>query len=355
MDKMSEINLSGLFDSPDLWVKSIDWETLDVSIVPMTSDTYRQSNFLDKRLTKAGSEVIIHLEELLKEFRHQKPDIRPVNYIFHTAFCGSTLLSRCLEESGNFMSYREPLLLHQLAFALRKGTSPFNKSELEEFVHLLAALFGRTYNSGTLPIVKPSDSCINVAGEMLKRHPDAAALLLYVPLSEFVVTMLKIPSRRKFIRSMLFRARMDLKTHGIEIDKEEKLNDAEVATVVWLGLILPFLTLLNDETLRVRSLNSSIFYKSPEQTLKAVSEWLGRPANQKVCSDIVNHGAFTRQAKNTSNTFDRERKSAERLAYQEALAPEIAKARSFLEQLALSQSIPEVLPGTLMNEVDIYQ
>lgn len=354
----SEIDISSIFDDPELYVKSVDWSTGAVSIVQMTRETYRASNFLDKRVVSVGSEISIKLEQLLEVYRHVKPVNRPIRFIFHTAFCGSTLLSRCLEETGNFLSYREPLALHQLAFARRKKTLPYDDKEYSELTKLLLALYGRTYEEGTTPLVKPSDSCINVAHDLLNVSNvggESSALLLYAPLPDFVVTMLKIPSRRKFVRSMFHRAQMDLKPFEIMTGEQLKLNDAQVAAVVWLGLILPYLSLLKDKSLNVRSLESRIFYQNPEQTLTSICDWFGHPTSPEILEEIVNNGVFTRQAKNTANKFDRERKAAEKMAYHEALLPEIEIAKKFVSRVASGYSIPEVLPESLEIGVNFFE
>lgn len=354
----SENDISGIFDDPEFYVKSVDWSTGEVSIVPMSRDTYRASNFLDKRVVTVGSEISIKLEQLLEVYRQVKPVNRPIRFIFHTAFCGSTLLSRCLEETGNFLSYREPLALHQMAFARRKETLPYNDQEYAELTRLLLALYGRTYEEGTTPLVKPSDSCINLAHELLSVGTvggESSALLLYAPLPDFIVTMLKIPSRRKFVRSMLHRAQMDLKPYGILTGEQHNLDDAQVAAVVWLGLILPYLSLLKDKSLNVRSLESRIFYQNPEQTLSSICDWFGHPTSPEVLDDIVKNGVFTRQAKNTANKFDRERKAAEKMAYHEALLPEIEIAEKFVSRVAARYSIPDVLPDSLEIGVNFFE
>jgi len=45
---------------------------------------------------------------------------KPV-YIFHTAFCSSTLISRCLDAPGRILALKEPALLVDISSARRFG------------------------------------------------------------------------------------------------------------------------------------------------------------------------------------------------------------------------------------------
>ena len=108
-----------------MYLREIDFTRREVLFLRMNRDGYTRSSFLDKRtITVDGTVYGAPLANLLDRFHEARPAPRPINYIFHTAFCGSTLLSRCLDRSGVCLAYKEPFVLHQLCFVRRQDPRP---------------------------------------------------------------------------------------------------------------------------------------------------------------------------------------------------------------------------------------
>ena len=66
----------------------------------------------------------------------------PLHFIFHTAFCGSTLLTRALDAPGVSMGLKEPSVLVDIAAAWRReGATPKLDAVLATTLRLLARPF----------------------------------------------------------------------------------------------------------------------------------------------------------------------------------------------------------------------
>jgi hypothetical protein len=340
--------MKDLFETPNIYVQSIDWDTNQAVVAPMNRATYAQTSFLDHRTISTSKPKTIGLDVFFRTFDRVQPPTRRLNFIFHTAFCGSTLLSRCLDHPGACLAYKEPFILHQLASNRRQGPVASRRKERDAFLNVAIALLSRTYSPQEIPLIKPSDSSINLARDLLRQHPDSVALLLYMRLKQFVVSMLKTPSRRQFLRSQIHRAQHDLRASGFgEIDAT-RLNDAEATGLVWLGLMVSYLDLLGDMDLNVRSLDASLFHKYPEQVLNAAASLFDLSIEAETFTSVVEEGVFRRDAKFTDLMFDRANYELETKRHQQRLDSEIREAETWVDQMTRCRPLPPDLPRPLL-------
>src|SRR5690242_9997556 len=102
MDRMD------VWRSPEWFPVSIDPRARRMRFVRMSPETYRASVFLDARTHHLGEIRTAGMDELLRG-RPRGPS--RVHYIFHTAFCCSTLLARHLEALPRVLVLKEPGIL----------------------------------------------------------------------------------------------------------------------------------------------------------------------------------------------------------------------------------------------------
>ena len=343
-------SLDALFEAPTMYLREIDFERREALVLRMSRDGYARSSFLDKRtITVDGNVYGVPLAVLLERFREARPPPKRINYIFHTAFCGSTLLSRCLDRPGVCLAYKEPFVLHQLAFVRRQGPRPEALSRPTPFLDLALALLGRSYAPAEIPLVKPADSCINLAREMLAAHPASAGLLLYARLDAFLVAMLKNHKRRRYMRTLVARARTDLDDGGhLSGVATEALSDAQAAAFVWVGLMRPYLDLLAEERLAVRSLEASVFFDHPAPTLEAAARLFGLALSDADIQAAIG-GVFTRNAKDPFQPFDKAAYASEIEHLTRHLAAEIEEGVAWAAALTHDDPIPDELPKGLLD------
>lgn len=338
-----------LFATPDLYVRELDPALGEAVAVPMTRDAYARSSFLDHRAQAAGPERRLQLDDLRARYEAEAPAPRPLRFVFHTAFCGSTLLCRALDRPGACLAYKEPLLLHQLS-AFRRHPAPETAALAgPDWLRLALALLERTYAPGEVALVKPSDSCVNLAPALMAAHPDARALVLYMPLEAFLLTMLKLPRRITYLRSLLPRARADLHARGLLTGvRPETLSDAHAAAYVWLGLMYPYHELLSDDRLPVRSLDAALLFDRPLDVVDAAARFFDLPFSPGTLREVA-AGVLGRHAKRPDEAFDRDAFAASKARLAHILAPEIEAGIAWAAAATQAAPLPPHLPRPLLS------
>lgn len=339
-----------LFDSPDLFVAMFDDEKDAALIVPMTRRSYSQSVFLDWRTARAAPAAeLVPITSVERAFRDRTLPQRPLRFIFHSAFAGSTLMCRCLDHPGKCLPYKEPYILNQVCMDRRDrlvAESPVNRSVN---LNLVLALLGRSYTAHEQVVIKPTDSCVNIARELLTYRPEYTGIILCLSPDEFVVANLKRPDRRAFLKKNVPRARVDLAAMDLLPDVDiDRLNDGETAAFVWLGLMVYYLDLLGDAAIRVRSLDAATFYRDPGGTLTALVDFFDLPLTASDIEHAVGRNMFTRHSKNPSVSYDRSNKAVADMRLRAQLKQELTDARAWLHRNAGRAQIPEQLPRPLI-------
>lgn len=110
-----------------------------------------------------------------KKYRH---------YIFHSAFCGSTLLSRALNEPGQCLSIREPYALTQLSAF--KRANPAFVAQWGAWPKLALYFIARGYFENEVTVIKPSNSANNLIPDLMALNIDTQALMLSTSLPQFM-------------------------------------------------------------------------------------------------------------------------------------------------------------------------
>src|SRR3569623_1173442 len=146
---------------------------------------------------------------------------QPTNQaVFHTAFCGSTLLSRTLDALGAFV-LKEPQVLGALC-GIRRSIVPSSQRWLDRLTAPLKRGISRVSGSGTMRslkwnravqaavlellarpfhghepvVVKMNDDCNELMSELTPR----TGIFLHGTLTEFLTAVLKFPDRREWMR-----------------------------------------------------------------------------------------------------------------------------------------------------------
>ncbi|MGQ0558980.1 MAG: hypothetical protein ACT4OE_05255 [Sphingosinicella sp.] len=139
---------------------------------------HRAATFLtEEYLGGAGGPIAIARKSALAAM----PERSPIHYIFHSAYCCSTLLARAFDIEGIAMGLKEPLILNDLSGWRQRGAE---RSALAKVLDAVLTLLARPFAAAEVVILKSSNLINPFATEMLAMRPDARALRLqaYLPL-----------------------------------------------------------------------------------------------------------------------------------------------------------------------------
>jgi len=282
---------SSIFSSPDIFPEKIDLPGRKLHCCHMTAGSYEQSPFLDHRIIRSDTGTKIYdIGKLLSLM----PDITPpvTHYVYHNAFCCSTLFSRCLNAARHTMILREPNVLMEVASFYRfRGTSllpDLDPQVINDLFRLVSTLMSRRYPHYNDVIIKPSDACNNLMARLLNLNPHNKCILMYSDLERFLVAILKLPQRKEWIKLRANELFTD------EINNREKLpvfsrslDSPQVAAYVWVLHMKKMRGLIKEiGSGRVCSLNSEHFMSSQTETIAASLRFLGIETNR---NDINNH------------------------------------------------------------------
>jgi hypothetical protein len=320
-----------------------------VVFVALSRQLYRTSAFLDGRYLLTGESRPIPLDMLDRMSRTVAPaDRRPVHCIFHVAFCGSTLVARCLDRLTGAFVLKEPLPFHEVAFYKRHGrvTAQGAEAWLALF-ELMMALLGRTFDPRDAAIVKPTDASTALMGDVLAYSDSSAALFLHVGLKEFLASILNDESRRAFVRERLndlFVLGRNLPLfHGVDW---RTLTDAERAACLWLLHRHLYVEFVNaNPNARCRSLDFQEFLRAPVPALGAIACLFGiRASPEEIEAAIRSETALHSKTRTDFTAADREKKqSAVAKIYRQEIHAGLMWAGRRIDSHAVMGTLPRPL------------
>ncbi len=181
---MPEYNLSA---SPDL--DDAHWLPYDIDLVGGRLQWLRcdeglifVSTCLDPRMPAQGRPQRL---APLGDVARLMPPPRGPSWVWHTSFCGSTLVAQALHLSPYSVALREPLVLRRLSDAHESGL------DIRPWVAPLVALLARPWHPGGSVVVKPTHAALNIAEAAMACAPGSRGLVLTSSLEDFLVSTLK--------------------------------------------------------------------------------------------------------------------------------------------------------------------
>ena len=96
------------WSSPEWFPITIAPEENRLTLVPVSEQLLRQAGFLDAREIPLEGRREVTIEAASRGLSALELPLKPLHGVFHIAFCGSTLLARCLERLRATLVLKEP-------------------------------------------------------------------------------------------------------------------------------------------------------------------------------------------------------------------------------------------------------
>jgi hypothetical protein len=270
------------------------------------------------------------------------------HFIFHSAFCCSTLLGRALDVDGLATVLQEPQALVDLAASLpasggRHGVRPMLDTVL--------TLLQRPHRAGEAAIVKPGNFANPLIEDMLELRPRARALLMHAKLPAFLLAVVRRgTANRAWARRMATLCRRHPQFESVEARDLLLLTDLQVAAFVWLHHQAQFARLVREQPPgRVATLDSADFLADPERTLAAAATLFGLDVDEERAAAIAAGPAFRQNAKRPGRAFDAVALKREEAAAKFAHGAEIEEAVTWARALAERAGVPLELEAALLR------
>lgn len=268
----------------------------------------------------------------------------PLHFIFHSAFCASTMLVRAFDVPGRAMGLSEPVLLNDLVGIHRRGER--TGADLARLLDEAATLLARRWDDGESVVVKPSNIFCGLQRPMLALRPRSRAVLLYAPLEDFLISVARkgLWCRlwvRELLEGLLRENLIDL---GFGPQDYFRMSDLQVAAVGWLGQHRQFALLAQQFPDRVRTIDSQRLLANTTDALNAAAALFGIAHN----SGGNDNPALSRHSK-TGQAFTAEDRAAEYAAALAAYGDEINRVHAWALEVAKNAAIDLNLPQPLLS------
>lgn len=180
------MTVANLLGDPNYLLHQIDPAEGVATFVPTTASLLSKPSFIDGRTDFAtGPVVSVPLDALLAESLPSASG--PDRYIFHVAFCGSTLLARMLEHEGVAFVLKEPNVLVDLANWRRAGKD----GRFDPTLQLALGLLRRRWAKGEAIVVKPSNWINNLLPDIVAGSPDLKPVFVTMAPHAYAIAVLR--------------------------------------------------------------------------------------------------------------------------------------------------------------------
>lgn len=216
-----------------------NFETECLSFLAINRDEIRQVSSLKQSEIDSNRPFIdVPLAQVaaVLDSADQSLSDNPPRFIFHTAYCGSTFLSRCLDVDGVSISLREPQILLDAANAKRlQWQSQSTRLNYRHLPKLFLALLQKHAEPSEKLIIKPINSVNNIIPELMQLTGSGPALMLYTDARNFVLSTLKKgEGGKQTIRSMFDLLRCDFEhLSNLQLTHTIHMTDLRIIMTLW--------------------------------------------------------------------------------------------------------------------------
>ena len=319
-------NLTRLLIDPAYLLQAVDPAADTAAFLPVEGARLRKAAFVDGREPLSDRPVLTArgLSAAVSAIEGPAPTAR---YVFHGAFCGSTLLARLLDAPGHALVLREPDVLSSLAD--RKLEAESAGPLLGRLCALATSSLFRPRRPGEPVVVKPSNWVNNLLDELCDAALDARAVFIESELSDFLEAVFRGGTERfRFVtqaawrlsraeeadRALIERAARDAASPGARAANlavvlhvlQRRRFAAAQARAGWERVEVLSQARLTADPLAAADLAAlALELELPQATLEAaVRAWAGRYSKDAAVS-------FTPQARAAADRSVRERFGAE--------------------------------------------
>lgn len=263
----------------------------------------------------------------------------PVTFIFHTAFCRSTLLVRALEHPGISTGLSEPGIIASLAGAGAAGQGALAP---------VAALLARPWGAGEAVFIKPTNHANMLAPALMRAVPHARGVLMSNPLPSFLAAVVRkgMMGRRwgrQLYLEMMSYAGMDL---GMDGREQFLMTDLQATGLAWFLNQRFLAAMVQNFGARVRVLDGDAFGRDPAATLAAVYRFAGQAVSPGQIAAIASGPVFARDAK-TGEDYAVKSARDEAATRSSVTDDEIAKVGEWVGMIARQAGLGVPLAQTL--------
>ena len=315
-------------------------DTVQFRFVPR--EKQRELTFLtDAEIGDAPLAAHARTDCLAEVRKHELPTPR---FIFHSAYCCSTLLARVFDLPGVSFGLKEPQILNDIVGLQLRGGDPRQVAAAMDIALLLLA---RPLSAGETNVIKPSNLLNPSIALITAMRPDVSGLLLHAPLDVFLASVArKEIEGRAWVRELMWKLIQmgQAERFGFSSEDLYRQTDLQVAAVGWLSQHALFAEAAQGHT-GYRTLDSETLMARPVESLTALKELFALDFDPE---EAASGPAFHTHSKDRSD-YTPQQRDEERERGKSIHAREIDMVMSWSAQLAEHARVPMHLPSALLG------
>ena len=192
-------------------------------------------------------------------------------FIFHSAYCCSTLLARAFDLPGTSFGLKEPQILNDVMGLQLRGGDPRQVAAAMDIALLLLA---RPLAADETNVIKPSNLLNPSIALITAMRPDVRAVLLHAPLEVFLASIArKEIEGRNWVRDLMWKLIQfgQAERFGFTAEELYRHTDLQVAALGWLVQQALFAEAAQQHD-GYRTLDSERLIQRPAESLTALKE-----------------------------------------------------------------------------------
>lgn len=304
-----------IYKNPSLFPINLSLKNNTITFVEIPTEKLEAKAFHDYRILRKKDIFSVNIDiDQFADFylANNVVNTKQVNSIFHSAFCGSTLLSRYLALSGSVFAYREPTAFSELAKnKIMSFSEPEAKDRWLRAFKVITSLFSRTVNPDDSVIIKHHDGCNNLIDECSNDSNYGPCTFLYSNLESFLLSCLKSDRRVEWARGRLKYELTKQSNNFSHVD----INDLDVPKIIaclWTRQMHTLSNALRNK--KLLPINCQSLYNSPKNTIKRVASHLGLSLKDNDIERSINQLRGKHSKNNTLYTLAENKEINERLS-----------------------------------------
>jgi hypothetical protein len=313
-----------------------------VHFVRLSREDHQRITFLtDSEIGEVPKVVLARAECLaaVKAFAPPTP-----RFIFHSAYCCSTLLARAFDLPRTAMGIKEPQILNDVIGLRLRGGDP---RQVAAALDIALWLLARPLAEGEVNVIKPSNLINPIIPAIFTLRADVRALLLHAPLEAFLGSVArKEIEGRAWVRELMWKLIRQGQAERFGFTEEDlyRQTDLQVAALGWLAQQALFADLAAKHAAQLRSINSEILTERPDESVEALSEHF----QIELDAEAVAAGPAFREHSKNRGAYGAAERIAERETGLAIHAREIAMVLEWIRVVADHAGVPLELPDPLL-------
>ena len=300
-------NIHNLLSNPKWFPYKFSSDYKDITFVKTTSEQLRKAPFLDSRfLTKSNEMVSLKVKEISSAMLSPSKQLA---FIFHSAFCCSTLFAGALDKPKKTLVLKEPEIMMSLANAKRmiiRNNRP--NQDYKILINLVMRLLSRPFSPQESIVIKPTNSANNLIVDIHEK--DIPYIFIHSNFEDFLISILKKGEACKsFIRTQFNIFSLDQSIMSqINPRQAMTLTDLQVAYFVWQHQINIFHNFSHQKLI----IQDKYFLENKEKTLFLAIEALNLKNSKAEILKLISSDYFSKNIKSKDkalNAITREREA----------------------------------------------